>query len=616
MSILHINAANMTFPPLHIILKMPVPSGSLLRLATDGALPLKNLQVERIVCDGSDLPPVHRRDRAEMEKNWGWYMKTKSMAVFRLDADRFPEGLPAGAAMVVHSRYVESHRATDPANPRSQGTYSGLTWQLRLGRTGSLNLNDRASLDFDPVADPVDIHLSAGQADRLEAYLKPDGRCLAVHFDAAGNPTGAYTGELTATDGEATVTGQATEGIAATSIPLPGRVPSGKIRVRDAAGRSALSNAPPAALDGTSVWFGECHWHTDFSPDGQRRMEDALTSTRDELALDFAGPADHMYHGKYRDRTAGDQAAICRAFDEPGRFSVLPGAELSRRYGHANVYAEDFEIFLAMVERFERELTPAWEKEPFRYAFDPLVRLCPEGRSLIVPHHSNMDSYVRERVVRDDGRPFWNAMHFPIPADRSVMRLFEMVQNRGAFEAEVPDEAWRIYDGGLGGSARTALTRGYRMGFVGGTDNHCGWPMRLASGYGGLTGVISERLDTKSIFSALYQRRCYATSGARIVADASLNGQPMGSELKLEPGAERMFRIKISGTTALTSVQIIHGGYTLADLPVEPDSDTADLEWADERPGRPLEDAWYYVRVRQADGHCAWLSPFWIDLTE
>ncbi len=77
-----------------------------------------------------------------------------------------------------------------------------------------------------------------------------------------------------------------------------------------------------------------------------------------------------------------------------------------------------------------------------------------------------------------------------------------------------------------------------------------------------------------------------------------------------------VFRIKISGTTALTSIQIIHGGYTLAELPIEPDSDIADLEWADERPGRPLEDAWYYVRVRQADGHCAWLSPFWIDLPQ
>ena len=615
---LDINAANLMVPPFSMTLKQSVAPDSLLRLASDGALPLKHLQVERMVCDGSELPRVHRRDRAEMEKNWGWYMKTKSMAVFRVDGGRFPDGLPAGAQLVAHTRYVEENQPTnDPANPRYQGTYSGLTWQLRLGRTESLNRNDPASLAFEPVADPVGIRLSAGPPDRLEAYLKPDGRCLAVHFDHAGNPSGGYTGELTFAMGPSSESIPATEGAAATTrIPVRDGMRPGRIEVRDTDGRIAVSNASPVALDGTPVWFGECHWHTEFSPDGQRPMHDALASARDELALDFAGPTDHMYHGTYGVRTAAEQAAICRAFDVPGRFCVLPGAELSRRYGHANVYAEDFETFLAMVERFERELSPAWEKQPHRYAFDPLVRLCPEGRSLIVPHHSNMDSYVRERVVRDDGRPFWNAMHFPIPADRKAVRLFEIVQNRGAFETETPDETWRIYDGGLGGSARTALTRGYRLGFVGGTDNHCGWPTRLAAGYGGLTGVISERLDSRSIFQALYRRRCYATSGARIVADATLNGRPMGSELTLEPGADRIFRIKIRGTAALTSVQIVHGGYPLADLAVGKDSDSVDLEWADERPGRPLEDAWYYVRARQADGHCVWLSPFWVDLPD
>jgi hypothetical protein len=69
-----------------------------------------------------------------------------------------------------------------------------------------------------------------------------------------------------------------------------------------------------------------------------------------------------------------------------------------------------------------------------------------------------------------------------------------MAQTRGCFETEETDERWRIYNGGLGGSARTALMRGYQLGFIGGTDNHCGWPTRQGVGYCGLTAVQAANL--------------------------------------------------------------------------------------------------------------------------
>jgi hypothetical protein len=98
------------------------------------------------------------------------------------------------------------------------------------------------------------------------------------------------------------------------------------------------------------------------------------------------------------------------------------------------------------------------------------------------------------------------------------------------------------------------------------------------------------------------------------VADATLNGQPLGSELQLAPDAPRAFRIRVHGTAPLVAVQLISMGAVLADLPVDGDSPDLELTWSDDRPGRPLEDVYYYVRARQADGHCAWLSPWWVDL--
>ena len=661
------------FPAARFRLQRPLSAGTLVRIRAGGTLLLSSVRVTAVRADdGEPFPFAHRYERAEMERRWRWYITTMTMAVVRL-----PRDLPAGAVLEVEAAYQErrmrGERATGRPSPQqSRDRYSGLSWWLQ-----ALAIADVDAERGEPVAPPFEVRFVAGEPERLAAYLRHDGRLLVQHFDRAGNPAAA-SGEVVAAaaDGrrgaapviggaaatavvlsapasEVVVPAAAEPGQGAASVvALPAPSPSesgsaaaapgqgdatgagsgvaperhaGRIEVRDGAGRSALSNAPPLALDGTPIFFGEFHWHTDFSGDGQRPTADALRSARDELALDFAGPADHLsptatYRGTGAagnvTRTVAEQAALCRPFEEPGRFCAVPAAELSRRYGHANIYTESWDLLLELTGRFAAELAPAWERQPDRYDLASLVRLCPPGRALVVPHHTNMDSFVREGVVREDGRPAWCAMHWPQPANRDVVRLVEMVQTRGCFEAEETDARWRIWDGGLGGSVRTALARGYRLGFVGGTDNHSGWPTRKGDGFCGLTAIQAPELAWGELFRALHARRCYATTGARIVADVTLNGAPMGSELRLEPGAERRLRVRIRGTAPLECVQVIHCGHLLAELPVAAGSPDLDAEWVDERPGRPLQDVYYYVRARQHDGECLWTSPCWIDLPE
>ena len=90
-----------------------------------------------------------------------------------------------------------------------------------------------------------------------------------------------------------------------------------------------------------------------------------------------------------------------------------------------------------------------------------------------------------------------------------MVRLVEMVQTRGCFEAEETDERWRIWDGGLSGSVRTALARSYRFGFVGGTDNHSGWSALKGEGFCGLTTIQAPALALGQLFGTLHMRRCY-----------------------------------------------------------------------------------------------------------
>ena len=183
---------------------------------------------------------------------------------------------------------------------------------------------------------------------------------------------------------------------------------------------------------------------------------------------------------------------------------------------------------------------------------------------------------------------------------------------RGAFETEALDDAWHVVAGEGGGSLRTGLARGFRVGFTGGTDNHCGWPTRGPRCWAALTGVYAAAFTRADIMDALYARRCYATTGARIAVDFRLGDHPMGSEVPLGFAAERCVSLKIHGTAPLDRVEVVSQDAVIAHLPVDGPDLVAD--WRDDRRSRPPHDCYYYLRVRQTDGHCAWTSPIWVDL--
>ena len=617
-------------PIIPITLSRNVPAGAIVRLHSDGLMMISNFTVDHVrVAGGSTFTELHRYSREEQVQNWNWYTRTKPMITFQttnpLDAGTVLEVVPReGAGIAV----------------------AGLGWNLYLSELTDANADSGTSL-----AEPVYVEFVAAERTSLQAFLKPDGSLIKVLVDANDNPVTSKrvaeaVGRVDA-EGRVSVDWETEVGtFAAVSNATPGVVinapanarpsdtepadpgPSGDARASDAASGDVRANGTeladsgshPPASETTPVWFGEFHWHTDFSGDGQRSLSDALTSARDELGLDFAGPADHMgASGQYsREGTPEMQAETCSRFDEPGRFVTMPGAEMSGRYGHANYYARSWDAFLKTIKRFPERLQPEFRAHPFSYPLSEFAAIPDVGDGLVVPHHANMDSWVSEGVVREDGLPYWCAMHWPIPANRDAVRLVEIVQHRGCFEDEIPDERWGIHFGGLGGSARTALARGYRVGFIAGTDNHTGWPTRSMgqSGYAGVTAVVCDRLETDAIFTALYERRCYATSGARIIANASLNGHPIGSEIPLAPGAAREFEVSIHGTAPITDVEIVHLGYVLHRFETHGSSLDFHATWNDERPGRPLQDAWYYIRARQADGHRVWLSPFWVDFAE
>ena len=122
----------------------------------------------------------------------------------------------------------------------------------------------------------------------------------------------------------------------------------------------------------------------------------------------------------------------------------------------------------------------------------------------------------------------------------------------------------------------------------------------------GLTAVFAPQLTRKAIFTALRERRTYATTGARILLNFEANGLRMGEEGRLSTPVA--ISVRVAGTAPLESITIVRNN---EDVHVAPGTGLdQELTWQDSDPG---PGSWYYVRVVQEDGHLAWDSPIWLD---
>lgn len=180
------------------------------------------------------------------------------------------------------------------------------------------------------------------------------------------------------------------------------------------------------------------------------------------------------------------------------------------------------------------------------------------------------------------------------------------------------------------GSIRKALNRNCRFGFVaGGLDDrgiYDGLYEKDQEQYTpGLTAILALEQSREALFLALYNRACYATTGARIVIGFSIAGISMGGELstKTKPGLvlNRHITGFIAGTAPIQEIQILRNGIQIKSIITNQEAyfdfaiddmenlNACVLKSPDDRP----HFVYYYMRVIQEDGHIAWSSPIWVD---
>ncbi len=507
--------------------------------------------------------------------------------------------------------------------PYVAGLYDAITIWAAAPVVGSQP--DAGERDFRPVprAQAV-LRVGPAVAERLAVYSHPmpdsDGHVptVIVPEDRYGNPSefrGPVAVELE-WDGKKWT--EVVKERKALSLPAPQdiarlavSVPANALAVSEnvangqrKGGRLVVTGNPvwAEAPGGLRAGFGEFHWHSEISADGARGFSEALASARDHLNMDWVAPGEH----RPRAEQWRYMVSTLEEFNKPGKFATFFGYEHGGNRGHENYYFTNPDHPVSS----PRGLVKSPDLAALASELTPYNT--PENRFIAVPHHTNTESETRR--LSDDA-PYWFPYNWTEPA--SYHRAVEIFQARGNQERDdYPDDTWRGWHANRA-SAQDALAHGYKLGFTGGTDNHCGLPGRAFAAeedYGriptysvALTGVWTERIERDKVFNAIYRRHTWAVWDTRALVYFSVNGGMAGEEIEVPREAELTARIKMSAEDALRSIEIV----SEKRIVWSGASDELDLDLR--APLGPCRRAThFYLRAMQRNGGIIYASPVFV----
>lgn len=372
------------------------------------------------------------------------------------------------------------------------------------------------------------------------------------------------------------------------------------------------SNAVRVGANAARPYWGDIHVHTKVSSDGQGT--DPYVYAREVSGLDFAGMADHWE--SIGERGYEILLEWARRADVPGEFATILGDERCPAVltGHHNLYFRDEETFIERRAIPERGADGALE--------DPEWRDLDPDKAMFIPHHTGIewgaleaaDGVVNLAACDDCGlRPsveiyshhgqseLYSPQHI-LAYEFNRMRNPEKRSNTSVAGPYYAQDYWKM---------------GRRLGVIASSDDHSG---RAGRRHGGIAAVWTDELTREAVFDAIKEQRSYGTTGERILVDFSVDGKPMGSQMKVKRAHTVKVKLDVWGTELLLRVEVLRLRFgvdesfaqVLSASP-KPQSTDASFEFEDDI----LADAAYYARVTQEPLEwpgMAWTTPVWIDI--
>ncbi len=275
------------------------------------------------------------------------------------------------------------------------------------------------------------------------------------------------------------------------------------------------------------LFWGDIHGQTDATV-GTGSVDEYFTFGREVAALDFVSHCANDFQIT-KEHWQEIQNGV-RQHHQPGSYVTFLAYEWSGTTpvgGDHNVYFRGDEGVLHRSSHWQ--IADRSDEETDRSPLEELQReLRGRGDVMLLPHvggrHANLDFL-----------------------DPTLTPLIEIASVHGVFE-------W---------FARDALRRGLKVGFVANSDDHSG---RQGATYpsgsdihfgmrGGLLAAYATDLTREALWEAFFARRCYGTTGERIILRFTADGLPMGSEMRSITAPE--LAVEVLGTAPLETVEVL-----------------------------------------------------------
>ncbi len=323
------------------------------------------------------------------------------------------------------------------------------------------------------------------------------------------------------------------------------------------------------------IW-GDLHCHSYYSPDAEGEPMELLIYARDRAGLDFCCIIDNDY---YPDIVMSHSAldylyAVAQSFSDQ-QFLAFWGYEYT--YHEAN--GDRFPKNHRAVVYYDRDQPLARRCDPDGHTTEAFVTTMNGSASLWHAHHEEWALLGHAQEENVEVCAGW--------AD--YMQVSDVVQRH--------------------------LKRGFRFGLMGASDNH-----RIVPGLGGaVTGLYVRERSHEGIVEALKQRRCYATTGCRLVLDFRINDHMMGSIVQsADPPRLKLLAIsrrRLASVRVLRDEQIMtefhphqeRFEWQAADLEAPPGLHFYRVEVQEEGEVRQFPH-----NIAQAAGIRAYSSPVWV----
>jgi len=351
------------------------------------------------------------------------------------------------------------------------------------------------------------------------------------------------------------------------------------------------------------VLFGNLHEHSEGSycwPAGtDGTLHDDYRFALFSEGVDFLGITDHssMLNEPYWRKNL----RLADFYNDEEYYLTMPSlewtlsppqgyTEIPRGVGHRNV------IFSSSAEarKFIRNKNQIYsEQNPEAVDAEKLWQLIRRKNidCVAIPHHIHDKVHPIDWQVRDE----------------EIEPVIELFQIRGNSEyPSCPRESnvsrHTVIDNPKAYADYALREKGYKIGFIASGDHN---------GIGVGTAVLLVKEKTrKGILEALRARRCYATTGDKIILDFKVDDSLMGESIPRNNSPE--IRITVKGTESLKVVEILRNSRVVKTFEVSQGKVKFSVLYTDSDASKDSDVLYYYARITQENGHIAWSSPVWL----